>query len=69
MCMQHVLLAVLAGVAAGLGNYVIEDLGFRFCTFMERHGQMKRFAPGTKRLFQVRSNERLSRPHISSNTP
>ena len=53
LCMQYIALAVVAGLAVGVGNYITEDLGFRLCTFMERHGQMKRLAPGTKRLYMV----------------
>ena len=51
--MQHLVLAVIGGLAAGLSNYTIEYLGFRLCAFMERQGQMKRLAPGTKRLYMV----------------
>jgi hypothetical protein len=57
--MQYMLIAVVAGLAVGLGNYITEELGFRLCKLMERHGQMKRLAPGTKRLFQVAT---VSRP-------
>ena len=53
LCLQYIALAVVAGLAVGVGNYITEDLGFRLCTFMERHGQMKRLAPGTKRLYMV----------------
>lgn len=52
--LQYIALAVVAGLAVGVGNYVTEDMGFKLCKLMERHGQMKRLAPGTKRLFQVK---------------
>lgn len=50
----------MAGLAVGVGNYITEDVGFRLCKLMERHGQMKRLAPGTKRLFQVCSAPQLT---------
>ena len=53
LCLQYFALAVIAGLAVGVGNYITEDLGFRLCTFMERRGHMKRLAPGTKRLYMV----------------
>jgi len=49
--MQYLLLAVAAGFAVGLGNYIMEDLGFKLCQWLERRGQMQRLAPSTKRLF------------------
>ncbi len=57
--MQYLTLAVMAGLAVGAGNYMTEDVAFRLCKLMERHGQMKRLAPGTKRLFQVCSAPQL----------
>ena len=44
---------MVAGLAVGVGNYITEELGFRLCKLMERHGQMRRLAPGTKRIYEV----------------
>lgn len=29
-----------------------EDLGFRLCQFLAKRGQMRRLAPGTKRMYE-----------------
>ena len=44
---------MVAGLAVGVGNYITAELGFRLCKLMERHGQMRRLAPGTKRIYEV----------------
>ena len=44
---------MLVGAVIGISHYYIEELGFRLCQFMARRGQMRRLAPGTKRLYQV----------------
>jgi hypothetical protein len=50
--LQYILLAIAAGIAVGLGNYVMESLGFHLCRFLESKGQMKRFVPSTKGMFE-----------------
>ena len=53
LALQYFALAVVAGLAVGAGNYTTEELGFRLCKYMERHGQMRRLAPGTKRIYEA----------------
>ncbi len=52
--LQYIALAVAAGAVVGITHYYIEELGYQLCLSMARHGHMRRLAPGTKRLYQVR---------------
>ena len=45
------MIAMLAGSAVGLGNYVTEELFFRLCQWLEKRGQMRRLAPSAKKMF------------------
>lgn len=51
LVLQYVLVAVAAGMAVGVGNYITEALAFQLCRFLAQRGHMKRFYPGSKKLF------------------
>ena len=53
VALQYIALTVLVGAAVGISHYYIEELGFQLCQLLARRGQMRRLAPGTKRLYQV----------------